>query len=99
LPEVLTAPLIAASLAIRSTSADNSSIAARSMRFIERPGMSQVRSAMPSASMSSLKLSPLMDVSVPLRHVAAREKFSDAFDDGRGAHARANAERHQRRRK
>ncbi len=57
LPEVTTAPLIAASAAIFSTIFDNSSITARSMTFIERPGMSQVMSAMPSASTSSLKLS------------------------------------------
>jgi len=36
--------------------AESSSMVLRSMTFIERPGASQVTSAMPSASMSSLKL-------------------------------------------
>jgi hypothetical protein len=51
--------LIAASAAIFSTIFDNSSIVARSMTFIGRPGMSHVTSAMPSASTSSLKLSAI----------------------------------------
>src|SRR5262245_20415245 len=57
LAEVITAPLIAASVATLSTIAENSSIIFMSIRFIERPGMSQVMSAMPSASTSTLKFS------------------------------------------
>ncbi len=55
LPEVMTAPLIAASPATFSMMLASSSITLRSMTFIERPGESQVTSAMPSASVSSLK--------------------------------------------
>src|SRR5262245_6643152 len=54
-PDVTTAPLIAASEATCSTTAASSSITLRSMTFIERPGESQVTSAMPSMSVSSLK--------------------------------------------
>ena len=50
LPEVTTAPLIAASAATLSTSALSSSIASGVSTFIDRPGMSQVISATPSAS-------------------------------------------------
>ena len=56
LPEVTTAPLMAASFATLSTICDSSSVTEASITFIERPGMSQVTSAMPSGSMSSLKL-------------------------------------------
>ena len=56
LPEVTTAPLMAASLATLSTICANSAVTEPSITFIERPAMSQVRSAMPSESMSSLKL-------------------------------------------
>jgi len=56
LPEVITTPLTAASAAIVSTIPVSSSITLRSMTFIERPGASQAMSAMPSASVSSLKL-------------------------------------------
>ena len=56
LPEVTTAPLMAASLATFSTIASSSSITFASMTFIERPGMFQVTSAMPSASTSKVKL-------------------------------------------
>src|SRR5215813_4122883 len=55
--DVITAPLIAVSVATLSTIAENSSIIFMSIRFIERPGMSQVTSAMPSASTSTLKFS------------------------------------------
>jgi hypothetical protein len=52
--DVITAPLIAASEAIFSTIAPSSVMVTTSIRFIERPGMSQVTSAMPSPSTSSL---------------------------------------------
>ena len=55
LPEVMTAPLMAASAATFSTMPPSSSITSMSMTFIERPAMSQVTSAMPSASTSNLK--------------------------------------------
>ena len=56
LPEVITTPLTAASPASCSTSAASSSMPASEITFIERPGTSQVTSAMPSPSMSTLKL-------------------------------------------
>jgi hypothetical protein len=56
LPDVMTAPLMASSPATLSTILSNSSITSSVKTFIERPGMSQVTSAMPSASVSSLKL-------------------------------------------
>src|SRR5437016_2433453 len=63
LPEVTTAPLIAASAATFSTIASISSTTDMSMTFIDLPGMSQVISAMPSASTSNLKL----DIRILLR--------------------------------
>src|SRR5262249_35499179 len=56
LPEVTTAPLMAASAVTLSTNAPNSSITLVVMTFIERSAISQVISAIPSASTSSLKL-------------------------------------------
>ena len=56
LPEVMTAPLMAASVATFSTMSVSSPITSIEMTFIERPRVSQVMSAMPSASTSSLKL-------------------------------------------
>ena len=56
LPEVMTQPLIAASAATALDDAASSSITSGVMTFIERPGMSQVASAMPSASMSKRKV-------------------------------------------
>src|SRR5215469_1043988 len=56
LPAVMTAPLMAASFSTLSTMPVNSAITSMSMTFIERPGMSQVISAMPSPSTSTLKL-------------------------------------------
>jgi hypothetical protein len=56
LPEVMTTPLIAASLATSSTMALSSSMTFKSITFIERPGLSQVTSAMPSESVAILKL-------------------------------------------
>ena len=55
LPEVKTAPLTAASVATCSMMAASSVITVWSMTFIERPGMFQVTSAMPSASVSRVK--------------------------------------------
>ena len=55
LPEVMTAPLIAASPATASMIASSSSITSSVKTFIERSGMSQVTSAMPSASVSTVK--------------------------------------------
>ena len=56
LPEVMTAPLIAASLAIFSTIWPSSPTTSLLRTFIDRPGMSQVTSATPSASVSKRKL-------------------------------------------
>ena len=56
LPEVITAPLIAASDATCSTNVPISSITSALSTFIERPGMSQVMSAIPSESVSMRKL-------------------------------------------
>ncbi len=55
LPDVITAPLMAASPATRSTIACSSSITETSSTFIDRPGMFQVTSAMPSPSVSNVK--------------------------------------------
>ena len=70
LPEVSTAPLMAASVATCSTMAASSSITFASMTFIERPGMFQVTSAMPSASISKLKFWYVMFESP--RHISVR---------------------------
>ena len=56
LPEVKTAPLIASSLAILSTIWPSSPTTSALITFIDRPGMSQVTSAIPSASVSKRKL-------------------------------------------
>src|SRR5437868_3029872 len=76
LPEVTTAPLIAASAATLSTISLSSAITDWSITFIERPGMSQVMSAMPSPSTSSLKL--VMFVSPK---VAASVRFAGFVQD------------------
>src|SRR5712672_1835285 len=55
LPEVTTTPLTAASADVCFTISSSSAIVVSSSTFIERPGMSQVTSAMPSASVSILK--------------------------------------------
>src|SRR5271166_1279557 len=57
------------------------------MTFIERPGMSQVTSAMPSASVSKRKL---------VRFILRLRSASDAFDDRGGAHAAADAKGDER---
>src|SRR3984885_15642061 len=87
LPEVNTAPLIAASLAISSTIWPSSPMISVLITFIDRPGMSQVMSAIPSASVSKRKLVRFM------RNLSR----SDALDDRRGAHAPADAQRDERR--
>src|SRR5829696_6305470 len=56
LPEAITQPLMAASLATASTIAASSPITSGVITFMERPGMSQVASAMPSESVSKRKL-------------------------------------------
>src|SRR4030088_1310329 len=63
----MTAPLMAGSAATCSTMAESSSITLRSMTFIERPGLSQVMSAMPSPSISSLKCWKVIGESSPCR--------------------------------
>jgi hypothetical protein len=55
LAEVMTTPLMAASSVVCLTIASISLIEVSSSTFMERPGMSQVTSAMPSASVSNLK--------------------------------------------
>ena len=56
-PEVTTAPLIAASVVTFATISSSSSITLASITFMDFPGMSQVTSAMPSASVSTRKFS------------------------------------------
>ncbi len=60
LPEVTTAPLIAGSVATCSMIWPISFVTSSVKTFIERPGLSQVMSAMPSASTSTLKLTQLI---------------------------------------
>src|ERR1700761_2495279 len=55
LPEVMTTPFTAASAEVCFTIPSSSLIEVSSSTFIERPGVSHVTSAMPSASVSSLK--------------------------------------------
>src|SRR6266704_2920777 len=55
LPEVTTTPLTATSAEVCFTISSSSDIVVSSSTFIERPGMSHVTSAMPSASVSTLK--------------------------------------------
>src|SRR4051794_7464795 len=79
--DVTTAPLTSFSVATRSTMPDNSSIAAMLMTFIDLSGMSQVTSAVPSASMSNLK--SLMGRAFPL-HLSHRERSTRAAHRVRG---------------
>ena len=74
LPEVMTTPLTAASAEVCFTIASSSVIVVSSSTFIERPGMSQVTSAMPSASVSILKFLKAMSVapSMPAAELARR---------------------------
>ncbi|MGX1237649.1 hypothetical protein AB7M71_010787 [Bradyrhizobium japonicum] len=55
LAEVMTTPFTAASAVVSLTIASSSLVEVSSSTFIERPGMSQVTSAMPSESVSTLK--------------------------------------------
>ena len=55
LPEVMTTPFTAASAVVCLTIASSSVTEVSSSTFIERPGVSQVTSTMPSVSVSSLK--------------------------------------------
>src|ERR1700675_2896067 len=55
LAEVMTTPLTSASAEVCFTISSSSLIEVSSSTFIERPGMSQVTSAMPSALVSTLK--------------------------------------------
>src|SRR4051794_21282760 len=89
LAEVMTTPLTAGSEEVCFTISCSSPSVVSSSTFIERPGMSHVTSAIPSAAVSTLKFLKSM-LSLPI--------FLDAFDDGRGAHAAADAQRDQRRR-
>ncbi len=57
LPEVKTAPLTAGSPATWSTMRSSSWSTPSSKTFIERPGMSQVTSAIPSLSVATVKFS------------------------------------------
>src|SRR4051812_41341010 len=128
--EVMTTPLIAASAVVCFTISSSSLTDVSSSTFIDRPGISQVTSAMPSASVSILKFLKAMCCSLDADCRAARrlslvvgwakrsvptkihterkvvgtaqERLCppyelDSFDDGRGAHAAANAQGHQRR--
>ena len=55
LPEVMTTPFTAASAEVCLTISSSSVTEVSSSTFMERPGVSQVTSTMPSASVSSLK--------------------------------------------
>ena len=64
LPEAMTQPLIAGFAATSSTIRKSSSPTSVVMTFIERPGMSQVASAMPWSSVSKRKFVRFMDASL-----------------------------------
>src|SRR5262249_48084101 len=112
-----------ASAEVCLTISSSSLIEVSSSTFIERPGQSQVTSAMPSASVSSLKFLKAMCCSlmpavrrvsvggqseerppIPLRRkwwaqrscAFAHPTQLNPLDDGRGAHAAADAQGHQR---
>src|SRR5882757_2977481 len=84
LPEVMTTPFTAASAVVCLTISSSPVAEVSSSTFIERPGVSQVTSTMPSASVSSLKFLKAM-WPLPL----------NALDDGGGTHAAADAQRDQ----
>src|SRR5262249_55695652 len=73
LADVTTTPLIAASSVVCFTIASSSSTEVGSSTFIERPGISQVTSAMPSASVSTLKFLKAMCCSQIRKAVRARQ--------------------------
>src|SRR3569833_945888 len=66
LPDVTTTPLMAASATTLSRMAESSAVVSAVMTFIDRPGISQVTSAMPAVSTSYLNMaigsSPSSDV-------------------------------------
>src|ERR1700742_1468877 len=66
LAEVRTTPLTLASAVVCLTISSSSLIEVSSSTFIERPGMSQVTSTMPSASVSTLKFLKAMCCSMSL---------------------------------
>src|ERR1700730_6028557 len=66
LPEVTTTPLTAASAEVCFTMSSSSVMVVSSSTFMERPGMSHVTSAMPSASFSILKFLKAM-LLLPIR--------------------------------
>src|ERR1700692_3250333 len=69
LPEVMTTPLTAASAEVCFTISSSSLIEVSSSTFIERPGVSHVTSAMPSASVSILKfLKAMLSLPICFRH-------------------------------
>src|ERR1700687_293692 len=129
-PEVMTTPFTAASVEVCFTISASSATEVSSSTFIERPGVSQVTSTMPSESVSTLKFLKAM-LSLPRcrqpvgaavvseivgwakRSVptetrldqngghGAKRAFAhptplNPLDDGRGAHAAADAQRDQR---
>src|ERR1700744_5036879 len=85
LPEMTTTPFTAASDEVCFTISSSSAIVVSSSTFIERPGISHVTSAMPSASVPTLKFLKAISRS-PLH----------ALDDRGGTHAAADAQRDQR---
>src|ERR1700744_1588986 len=85
LPEVITTPLTAASAEVCFTISSSSAIVVSSSTFIERPGISHVTIAMPSASVPTLKFLKAISRS-PLH----------ALDDRGSTHAAADAQRDQR---
>src|ERR1051325_5234774 len=80
LPEVTTAPLTTASAATLSTSASSSAMTEVSITFIDLPGISQVISAMPSASTSNLKL----DISYLLESTSRSVRRAVCMQDADG---------------
>src|SRR6516165_4232005 len=70
LPEVMTTPFTPASAEVCLTISSSSLIEVSSSTFIERPGMSQVTSTMPSASVSTLKFLKAMCCSLEASYLA-----------------------------
>ncbi len=65
LPEVMTTPFTFASAVVSATILSRSSITLTSNTFIDLPGLSQVTSAMPSASVSTLKFFIAVSLKAP----------------------------------
>src|SRR6516165_1660953 len=78
LPLVMTTPFVSGSASARSTAAANSPSEASFITFIERPGMSQVMTAMPSSPRAKVRFV----MTAP----------SDALDDRRRPHPGADAQ-------